>query len=178
MILQKYKIVFSGSAGAGKTVAIKLLSGFSSSLAENHENNAESHAQAFVLMGVDYGEIHLENGHVLGLYSLPSQICSEFVATEICNNALGGVILLDHSSRTPLEDLQIHLQIFNKNLTNVIVGVTHLDLDVHRLLKNYREWAILSQHQNLPFFAIDARKEDEISALIEIILARAEVASL
>lgn len=177
MILQKYKIVFGGTMGAGKTEAIKSLSEISVLSTEAMNTDHESHTKALTTVGIDYGEIKLDDGVVVGLYGTPGQDRFDFIWTVICKGAIGGVILIDHARKSALEDLQFYVDSFKENLSNMIIGITHLDLDSQHLLKKYRDWA---KHNNysIPIFAVDARKKDEILMLVEALIARAEIENL
>ncbi|NHB57928.1 GTP-binding protein [Acinetobacter sp. 194] len=177
MILQKYKIVFGGTMGAGKTEAIKSLSEVSVLSTEAMNTDEESHTKALTTVGIDYGEIRLDDGVVVGLYGTPGQDRFDFIWTVICKGALGGVILIDHSKKTALEDLQFYIDSFKDNLNNMIIGITHLDQDAKHLLKKYRDWAKLNSY-SIPIFAVDARNKNEILMLVEALIARAEIENI
>lgn len=177
MILQKYKIVFGGTMGAGKTEAIKSLSEISVLSTEARNTDEQSHTKALTTVGIDYGEIKLDDGVVVGLYGTPGQDRFDFIWTVICKGAIGAVILIDHSRKTALEDLQFYVDSFKENLSNMIIGITHLDEDPQHMLKRYRDWASANQY-TMPVFAVDARKKDEILMLVEALIARAEVENI
>lgn len=62
MILQQYKIVFAGSMGAGKTEAIRSLSDIPVLLTEAFNTDQTSHQKLETTVGIDYGEVTLEDG--------------------------------------------------------------------------------------------------------------------
>ena len=79
MILQKYKIVFGGTMGAGKTEAIKSLSEVNVLSTEAYNTDEQSHSKTLTTVGIDYGEIKLDDGITVGLYGTPGQDRFDFV---------------------------------------------------------------------------------------------------
>ncbi|RKG36973.1 GTP-binding protein [Acinetobacter rongchengensis] len=174
MILQKYKIVFGGKMGAGKTAAIKSLSEISVLSTEAHNTDEQSHSKALTTVGIDYGEIKLDDDVVVGLYGTPGQDRFDFVWSVICKGAIGAIVLIDHSQKDAIEDLKFYFETFKEYLNNIVVGVTHVDEDPQHLLKPYKDWMHLNQ-QTMPIFAIDAREKDDVLLMVEALIARAEV---
>lgn len=174
MILQKYKIVFGGKMGAGKTQAIKSLSEISVLSTEAQNTDAESHTKALTTVGIDYGEIRLDDGVAVGLYGTPGQDRFDFVWSVICKGAIGAVVLIDHSQKDALDDLQFYFQTFKEYVNNIVVGITHVDEGPETLLKPYKDWMSLNQ-LTMPIFAVDAREKDDVLLMVEALIARAEV---
>ena len=174
MILQKYKIVFGGTMGAGKTEAIRSLSEINVLSTEAYNTDEQSHSKALTTVGIDYGEIKLDDGITVGLYGTPGQDRFDFVWSVICKGAIGAVVLIDHSKKTALDDLKFYHNAFKEYVNNIIVGITHVDEDSQQLLKKYRDWMDLNGY-NMPVFAIDAREKDDVLLVVEALIARAEV---
>lgn len=158
VILQKYKIVFGGKMGAGKTEAIKSLSEISVLSTEAQNTDEQAHSKALTTVGIDYGEIKLDEGVIVGLYGTPGQDRFDFVWSVICKGAIGAVVLIDHTQKDALEDLKFYFQSFKEHLNNIVVGVTHIDENPQHLLKPYKDWMQLNQ-LTMPIFAVDARKK-------------------
>ena len=59
-------------------------------------------------------------------------------------------------------------------MNNIIVGITHVDVDPQQLLKKYRDWMAMNNHV-MPVFAVDARKKDDVLLMVEALIARAEI---
>ncbi|ENV74878.1 hypothetical protein F944_02744 [Acinetobacter ursingii DSM 16037 = CIP 107286] len=112
MILQQYKIVFAGSMGAGKTEAIKSLSEIPVLATEAFNTDQAAHEKQQTTVGIDYGEITLEDGVKIGLYGTPGQTRFDFIWTVICEGAIGVILLIDHSVEAPLEELEAYLESF------------------------------------------------------------------
>ena len=66
MIIQQYKIVFGGTMGAGKSRAIKALSEIEVLSTEALNTDLESHEKMLTTVGIDYGEITLDDGVKVG----------------------------------------------------------------------------------------------------------------
>ena len=108
MIIQQYKIVFAGTMGAGKTEAIRSLSDIPILLTEALNTDQESHSKPQTTVGIDYGEVTLDDGLIIGLYGTPGQERFDFIWSVICKGicpsptgearwglmTIGGVILI------------------------------------------------------------------------------------
>ena len=174
MILQKYKIVFGGKMGAGKSEAIQSISETVVLSTEALNTDLDAHSKALTTVGIDYGEIKIEDDITVGLYGTPGQERFDFMWPVICEGAIGAIVLIDHSSRSVLDDLSYYIDIFSQFISNLIIGITHVDEDSQQLLKKYRNWMDM-KNLNLPIFAVDARKKDDVLLLVEVLIARAEV---
>ena len=174
MILQQYKIVFAGSMGAGKTEAIRSLSDIPVLLTEAFNTDQHSHAKLETTVGIDYGEVSLDDGLKIGLYGTPGQSRFDFIWPVICRGAIGAVILIDHTRAERLQDLEFYLKAFQSYSENIVVGVTHLDEQDDQMLKIYRDW--MSIHGCCyPLFAADARQKDDVLLMIESLIASVEI---
>lgn len=176
MILQQYKIVFGGTMGAGKSTAIQVLSDIAVVSTEAVNTDLNAHSKYLTTVGIDYGEISLEDGTKIGLYGTPGQDRFDFMWSIVCKGAMGIVVLIDHSNLNRLKDLEFYLDAFQSHCANIVVGVTHLDEDDHQLLKIYSDWMAVNQRQH-PLFAIDAREKDDVLLMIETLIASLEVQS-
>ena len=176
MLLQQYKIVFGGTMGAGKTAAIKVLSDISVVSTEARNTDVKSHNKQLTTIGIDYGEISLDDGTKIGLYGTPGQDRFDFMWPIVCKGALGIVVLIDHTRNDRLQNLEFYLNAFKEYGTNIVIGITHLDKQDDQVLKIYRDWMSL-YHCNYPLFGIDARKKDDVLLMIETLIASLEVKS-
>ncbi len=172
MILQKYKIVFGGALHSGKTQAIQSLSEVSLLSIDIVYPAKASDPNAQARVNIDYAEIELDQGLIIGLYATPTAHL-ESIGAKLCKDAVGAVILIDHSVKNVVEDLEHYVDFFKKHVSNIVIGVTHLDQDPQQLLKKYRNW-ISMRNETLPLFAIDARQKDDVLMMIEALIARAE----
>lgn len=153
MIIQQYKIVFAGSMGSGKSEAIKSLSEIPVLATEALNTDDQSHKKMQTTVGIDYGEVTLEDSTKIGLYGTPGQNRFDFMWGVICKGAIGTVILIDHTIEKPLDDLKHYLETFKQYGENIAIGITHIDEETSKSTHQYREW-LLENNMNYPLFLL------------------------
>lgn len=171
--MQRYKIVFGGAMGAGKSQAIASLSDIQVLATEALNTDEHAHSKLLTTVGIDYGEISLDADTCIGLYGTPGQDRFSFIWPIIGEGALGIIILLDHSVADPLTDLEMYIKDFSKTSNNLIIGITHVDLKPERPISIYRDW-LAAQKLLYPLFSIDARVRDDVLLLVETMIAKLE----
>ena len=174
MIIQQYKIVFGGTMGAGKSRAIKALSEIEVLSTEALNTDLESHEKMLTTVGIDYGEITLDDGVKVGLYGTPGQDRFDFIWAVICKGAIGTIVMIDHTAENPLIDLDQYVQAFQPFGNNIVIAVTHIDRKPERTLSIYRDW-LKTRELNYPLFFVDARQQDDVLLLVETLIANVEV---
>lgn len=174
MLLQQYKIVFGGTMGAGKSAAIQALSDIPVITTEAVNTDTDAHQKFLTTVGIDYGEISLDDGTKIGLYGTPGQDRFDFMWSIVCKGAIGIVVLIDHSQADRLKDLEFYINAFEQYGANIVIGITHLDLEHKQKLKIYRDWMQVHQKQ-FPLFAVDAREKDDVLLMIEMLIASLEM---
>ena len=174
MIIQQYKIVFGGTMGAGKYRAIKALSEIDVLSTEALNTDLESHEKMLTTVGIDYGEITLDDGVKVGLYGTPGQDRFDFIWAVICKGAIGTIVMIDHTAENPLIDLEQYVQAFQPFGNNIVIAVTHIDRKPERTLSIYRDW-LKTRELNYPLFFVDARQQDDVLLLVETLIANIEV---
>ena len=174
MIIQQYKIVFGGTMGSGKSSAIKALSEIDVLSTEALNTDLESHEKMLTTVGIDYGEITLDDGVKVGLYGTPGQDRFDFIWAVICKGAIGTIVMIDHATENPLIDLDQYVQAFQPFGNNIVIAVTHIDRKPERTLSIYRDW-LKTRELNYPLFFVDARQKDDVLLLVETLIANIEV---
>ena len=174
MIIQQYKIVFGGTIGSGKSSAIKALSEIDVLSTEALNTDLESHEKMLTTVGIDYGEITLDDGVKVGLYGTPGQDRFDFIWAVICKGAIGTIVMIDHATENPLIDLDHYVQAFQPFGNNIVIAVTHIDRKPERTLSIYRDW-LKTRELNYPLFFVDARQQDDVLLLVETLIANVEV---
>ena len=174
MIIQQYKIVFGGTIGSGKSSAIKALSEIDVLSTEALNTDLESHEKMLTTVGIDYGEITLDDGVKVGLYGTPGQDRFDFIWAVICKGAIGTIVMIDHTAENPLIDLEQYVQAFQPFGNNIVIAVTHIDRKPERTLSIYRDW-LKTRELNYPLFFVDARQQDDVLLLVETLIANIEV---
>lgn len=174
MILQQYKIVFAGTMGAGKSAAIKTISQIDVLSTEAINTDTAAHEKALTTVGIDYGEITLEDDIKVGLYGTPGQERFNFMWNVISKGALGVILLIDHSLDDPISSLNEYLNTFNDMSKNIIIGITHIDEKMTHTTALYRDWQKM-QDKTYPLFFVDARVKSDILLMIDALIANAEI---
>lgn len=172
--MQRLKIVFSGPMGAGKTQAISSLSDIPVVSTEVKNTDLGANSKLLTTVGMDYGELTLDDGTGIGLYGTPGQERFSFIWPILSKGALGVVILIDHSAHDPIADLEHYLKTFDEIYDGrVVIGVSQIDNMPERPFSIYRNWLDSSQ-RNLPIFPVDMRKREDVLMLVESIIANLE----
>ena len=175
MILHQYKIVFGGTMGSGKSTAIQTLSEIEVLSTEALNTDTESHEKLLTTVGIDYGELTLEDGIKVGLYGTPGQERFNFIWPILSQGAMGVIILIDHAAQDPVADLAHYLDIFSKIYQgNIVVGISQLDKMPERDFAIYRDW-LASQQKNLPVFPVDMRQREDVLLLVDTLIAALEL---
>lgn len=172
--MQRYKIVFGGGMGAGKSQAIQSISEISVFATEALNTDAAAHSKLQTTVGIDYGEITIDENIKVGLYGTPGQRRFSFMWPAIAQGALGAIVLIDHSAKDPLADLEMYIDAFGASDRCVVIGITHIDGSDNCSLAPYRDWQI-KNNKEYPMFAIDARQRSDVLLLIETVIASLEV---
>lgn len=175
MILQQYKIVFAGSMGAGKTEAIRSLSDIPVLSTEALNTDQERHSKLETTVGIDYGEVTLEDGLKIGLYGTPGQSRFDFIWPVICQGAIGAIILIDHNVENPLTEIESYLETFQNYTDNIAIEITHTDeIKTNQDTSIYKDW-LIQQDLYSPLFFIDSRKKEDVLLLLEALITSVEV---
>lgn len=124
----EHKILFTGTMGAGKTTAIAAVSEIAP-VSTDVRNTDNAVAKATTTVGLDYGELTLDNGEKLRLYGTPGQMRFDFMWRILARGALGVVILVDNSRADPLADLDVYLDGFAELIaeTACVVAVGRME---------------------------------------------------
>lgn len=170
----KYKIVFSGPMGAGKTKAIDTLSDVPVVSTEVKNTDLATNTKALTTVGMDYGELKLNNGQTIGLFGTPGQERFNFIWSILAEGALGVVILINHSAPDPVADLQHYYDTFKEIYSGrVVIGVSRIDVNPDVPFSIYQEW-LEKNGINIPVYPVDMRKRDDVLLLVESIVASLE----
>ena len=175
MILQQNKIVFAGSMGAGKTEAIRSLSDIPVLSTEALNTDQERHSKLETTVGIDYGEVTLEDDLKIGLYGTPGQSRFDFIWPVICQGAIGAIILIDHNIENPLTEIESYLETFQNYTDNIAIEITHTDeIKTNQDTSIYKDW-LIQQDLYSPLFFIDSRKKEDVLLLLEALITSVEV---
>ncbi|MET0311838.1 MAG: GTP-binding protein [Burkholderiaceae bacterium] len=176
--MREYKILFTGTMGAGKTTAIAAISE-TPPVTTDVVNTDETLAKKETTVGLDYGLLTLESGDRIRLFGTPGQARFDFLWPILAHNALGIVILVDNSRPDPLADFEVYLDGFRDELTRTActVGVgrtqTHPEPDLDR----YAE-ALARRGLVLPVIPVDVREREDVVLLVDTLLSQLQTEAL
>lgn len=166
-----HKIIFTGPVGAGKSTAIGAISDVPVITTEQMATDQVKERKETTTVAMDYGMIKLDDSVNIHLYGTPGQERFNFMWEILVTNAIGIVILVDNANDDPLSDLEFFLNSFSEYMNNsaIVVGITRTDLGGGPKLSDYRR-VLKSFNFNPAVFEVDARKQNEVSMLIQALL--------
>lgn len=172
--MKEYKILFTGTMGAGKTTAIAAISE-TAPVVTDVANTDSSLAKATTTVGLDFGQLTLDNGDRLRLFGTPGQSRFDFMWRILAQNALGVIILIDNARPDPLADLDMYLDGFADALSQMpcAVGVGRTESHPTPSLDDF-SLRLESRSLVLPVLAVDVRRKDDVALLIDTLLAQME----
>jgi signal recognition particle receptor subunit beta len=172
--MNEYKLVFTGTTGAGKTTAISAISEIAP-INTDVDNSDDSFNKLSTTVGFDYGQITLANGDRVRLFGTPGQMRFDFMWKILIKDAFGLIILVDNSRPDPLADLDIYLDGFSQEIQHIpcAIGVGRTETVTTPSLDDYSSRLA---HYGLifPVLPIDVRKVDDVAMLIEVLMLQAE----
>lgn len=172
--MREYKILFTGTMGAGKTTAIAAVSDIEP-VSTDVQNNDPSLDKARTTVGLDYGEVRLGPDERLRLYGTPGQARFAFMWSILARGALGLVILIDNSRPRPLDDLAVYLEGFAECIasTACVIGVGRLPGHPAPGLDEYAAVLARAGHA-CPVVEVDVREADQVRMLLDLLLLQLE----
>lgn len=172
--MKEYKLVFTGTTGAGKTTAINAISE-TPSVKTDVANTDATLNKEFTTVGLDFGELSLANGDRVRLFGTPGQTRFDFMWKILIKDAFGLIILIDNSRPDPLSDLKVYLNGFTQELSRIpcVIGIGRTENNASPSIDDF-SIALESMEYTLPVIAVDVRKPADVILLIELLMAQAE----
>ncbi len=169
--MANYKIVFSGPVGAGKTTAIQSLSDVPVVRTDESASDMTTSRKPSTTVAMDYGMLHLSDTERVHLYGTPGQERFDFMWEILAEGGLGLVLLIDNTRDNPFADLDFYLDAFRGFIdkTGLVIGITQMDLKQTPGLHDYGAH-LRARSLNVPVFEADARKQRDISILVQALL--------
>jgi len=172
--MKEYKILITGTMGAGKTTAIRAISDVAPIVTDvaNHDRSVDKERTT---VGLDYGMLSLDNGDRIRLFGTPGQGRFDFLWEILARKALGLVILTDNSRPDPLADLTMFLDGFASSLATLpcVIGVGRLDTHPHTTLEQYAD-VLEARGLVIPILGVDVRQRADVVLLIDTLLGQIE----
>lgn len=173
---EEYKIIFTGTMGAGKTTAIKSVAAAKMVSTEAANTDMGLFAKATTTVGLDYGEVLLEDGSALRLYGTPGQRRFEFMWKILARGALGVIVLVDNSRPDPIADLEIYLENFQGMVSAgaAVIGVGRTEGNPSPDIDAYYDY-LGSKDLMLPVFQVDVRQSNDVLMLLDVLFSVLEL---
>lgn len=178
MSAQEYKLVFTGSMGAGKTTAIGVISEIPP-VRTDVANTDGTVDKASTTTALDYGEVTLPDGERLRLYGTPGQKRFDFMWELLGRGALGVVILIDNSAADPLADLALYSDAFSDlvKASRAVIGIGRTETHPAPELDEHHR--VLAQRGlNVPVLSVDVRRRDDVLLLLNVLFHQMEMAAV
>jgi signal recognition particle receptor subunit beta len=172
--MKEYKLLITGTMGAGKTTAIRAISD-TAPIVTDVVNHDSSVAKARTTVGLDYGMLSLDNGDRIRLFGTPGQARFDFLWQILARNALGLIMLIDNSRPAPLDDLTMFLDGFASQLATLpcVIGVGRTETHPNPTLEQYAD-VLEARGMVLPILAVDVRERADVVTLIDTLLGQIE----
>ncbi|WP_018971782.1 GTP-binding protein [Rudaea cellulosilytica] len=174
---REYKLIFTGSMGAGKTTAIAAVSEIEPCSTDVANNDSGGHAKATTTAALDYGEITLTGGDKLRLYGTPGQSRFDFMWKILGQGSLGVIILIDNSRPDPLRDLRDYAQAFGDALaeSRAVVGIGRWQTHPSPSIEEFHE-AVRDLGYAAPVLSVDVRERRDVLMLLDVLFHQIEAA--
>lgn len=172
--MKEYKILVTGTVGAGKTTAIGRVSETSPVMTDVPNSDA-SIGKERTTVGLDFGQLTLDNGDRIRLFGTPGQTRFDFLWKILARNALGVIVLMDNSRPDPLGDLAIYTQGFAEALRTLpcVIGVGRTDTHPVPSLDDYAK-RLVGTGRVFPILGVDVRSRADVVLLIDTLLMQLE----
>ena len=112
--MRKYKIIFTGPVGAGKTTAIAAISDKPPISTNEAASDMTTSRKSQTTVAMDYGVKYLDNSDILHLYGTPGQERFNFMWDILTEGGLGLMLLIDNRRDNPFGDLSFYLNAFKE----------------------------------------------------------------
>lgn len=171
---KEYKVLFTGTMGAGKTTAIASISEVPP-IVTDVLNTDTRVLKERTTVGLDFGQFTLDNGDRIRLFGTPGQSRFDFLWKILATNALGLIILADNSRPDPLGDLEVYLHGFAEQLDTLpcSIGIGRSESHPQPAIDDYA--ALLERHNRVfPILPVDVRRKGDVVLLIDTLLTQIE----
>ena len=175
----EHKVVILGAMGAGKSTLVRAVAG-GTVIDTDVLNTDASSSKLVTTVAMDYADVSLPNGDRLRLYGTPGQERFSFIWPVLLQGARGVVILADASSPDVAQEMERYLLALREHAGTVpaVIGVSKFDLvpdvDLDACLLQAQKTA----GRPLPLVPFDARSEDAVMLLMDVLMGEVEAAAL
>lgn len=169
------KLIITGPPGAGKTTAIASLSEIPPITTEVLATDELALEKEETTVGLDYGQITLDDGELLAIYGTPGQVRFSFMWEVLATAARGVVLLINHDRADPVQDLKDFAEAFRSHFDQqqVVVGISKYNDAAGAGLADYAA-ALDALDLQAPLFPVDVREREDVILLIQVLASLTE----
>lgn len=176
--MHEHKIVVLGSMGAGKSTLVRTVAG-GRVVDTDVANTDPGSDKPGTTVAMDYADLDLPNGDRMRLYGSPGQARFAFVWPILLTGASGIVVLVDATGADPGVEFDRYLAALREFAPWVpaVVGLTKSDLKPGGAIDACRD-VLRRAGRNMPIVPMDARDDDQILMLMDVLMAEIETSGL
>ena len=174
------KVLFAGTVGVGKTTAVKTVSDAAALTTDVKATDATRDIKDSTTVAMDFSAIWLEDWLKVLVYGTPGQARFDFMWSVLSEGSTALVLLVDDSSDTIMEDIQVYLDGFSTLVqqSRLVLGVTRVNShsdSSDASLKRYRDY-FEKRQLSVPVLEADPRSRHDVIVLIRAAIATAQFA--